>query len=211
MRRHVRADVLALYREGAVSVRRAAGIESHLSGCALCTDIARDLDAVSDMLTVAPLPPMPDVLVVRIQAAIASESALRAATNPGYSTRSLASDATAVSGADPSVTGGGVAGAAGGVGAGGAGDGGSAEEGTAGREYIPGRPDLPERAGRGARRFRMPRLSSPLLLRTLAATGAVVIVAGGGFLLASGQTASETSAGSGTSGAGGGTPQAICE
>jgi hypothetical protein len=43
----------------------------------------------------------------------------------------------------------------------------------------------------------MPRLSSPLLLRALAATGAVVIVAGAGFLLANGQTASETSAGSG--------------
>ena len=43
----------------------------------------------------------------------------------------------------------------------------------------------------------MPSLSSPLLLRTLAATGAVVVVAGAGFLLTNGQTTSSGSSGSG--------------
>jgi hypothetical protein len=65
---------------------------------------------------------------------------------------------------------------------------------------VPGRPDLPERSRQGRRRLRMPDLSSPLLLRTLAATGAVAIIAGGGYLLASGQ-AGTSSATNGASGA----------
>lgn len=65
--------------------------------------------------------------------------------------------------------------------------------GETGPARIPGRPDLPERSGRRAGRLRMPNPSSPLLLRGLAAAGAVVIVAGAGYLLASGQTASTSS------------------
>ncbi len=51
---------------------------------------------------------------------------------------------------------------------------------------IPGRPDLPSRRnGRHlrVRRLRLPDWSSPLLLRALAATGALVLVVGGGILL----------------------------
>lgn len=64
---------------------------------------------------------------------------------------------------------------------------------------VPGRPDLPERSGR-RRRLRLPDLSSPLVLRGLAATGAVVIIAGAGFLLAGGQSGSggQTSGGAGS-------------
>ena len=193
MRRHVSAEALALYREGAVSARRAAGIASHLSACATCSRIVGDLANVSALLTATPLPPMPDVLVVRIEAAIASESALRAAGSP------VQAQHTRVARADAGVPGWAAAGAAGtsGAGASGAGASGAREDSGPGREHIPGRPDLPERAGRSARRFRMPRLSSPVLLRALAAAGAVVVVAGGGFLLASGQTASESSGSSG--------------
>ena len=82
MRRHVSTEALALYREGAVSARRAAGIASHLSSCSRCGGVIADLANVSALLTAAPLPPMPDALVVRIQSAIASESVLRATTNP---------------------------------------------------------------------------------------------------------------------------------
>lgn len=53
---------------------------------------------------------------------------------------------------------------------------------------VPGRPDIPARSARRRRRLRMPDLSSPLVLRALAATGAVVIIAGAGFLLARGQS-----------------------
>jgi hypothetical protein len=55
---------------------------------------------------------------------------------------------------------------------------------------IPGRPDLPERAGR--RRARRPRArvwSSPLALRSLAAAGVLVLLVGGGILLANGRGA----------------------
>lgn len=203
MRRHVSAEALALYREGAVSARRAAGIASHLSGCATCSRIIGDLANVSALLTATPLPPMPDVLVVRIEAAIASESALRAADSPVQApyTRVAGADAAvpgwAAAGADAAVPGWAAAGAAGSGGAGGVGTGGARENSGPGREHIPGRPDLPERASRGAWRFRMPRMSSPVLLRALAAAGAVVIVAGGGFLLAKGQTAPEVSGASG--------------
>ena len=43
---------------------------------------------------------------------------------------------------------------------------------------VPGRPDLPERSRSRPRWLRMPSLSSPLLLRGLAATAAVVVIAG---------------------------------
>jgi hypothetical protein len=49
---------------------------------------------------------------------------------------------------------------------------------------IPGRPDLPERSRRPRRRWRMPDMSSRLLLRGLAASAAVVLIVGGGLLLA---------------------------
>ena len=153
MRRHVSAEVLALYRESAVSARKAAGIASHLSGCSQCEGIVGDLANVSVLLTATSVPPMPDVLAVRIETAIVRESALRAAAIPGQASSTA-------------------------------------------KELIPGRPDLPERAGRGARRFRMPSWSSPMLLRSLAATGAVAVIAGAGFLLANGQTTPENSAGS---------------
>ena len=171
MRRHVSAEVLALYREGEVSARKTAGIAAHLSSCSRCAGIVGDLADVSALLTAAPAPPMPDVLAVRIETAIARESALRASSSPGQATSARASGAVAA----------------------------GAQGGGAGPEHIPGRPDLPERAGRGARRWKMPSWSSPMVLRSLAAVGAVAIIAGAGFLLANGQTASENSASSGSS------------
>jgi len=86
VRRHVSAEVLALYREGAVSARKAAGIASHLSGCSQCESVVGDLANVSVLLTATSVPPMPDVLAVRIETAIARESALRASASPGQVT-----------------------------------------------------------------------------------------------------------------------------
>jgi len=60
---------------------------------------------------------------------------------------------------------------------------------------VPGRPDLPERAASQRRRPRFPDWSSPLLLRGLAATGALVLVVGGGFLLANSGGGARPSAG----------------
>jgi len=49
---------------------------------------------------------------------------------------------------------------------------------------VPGRPDLPDRAGHQARRPSARVWSSPLLLRGLAAAGVLVLLVGGGILLA---------------------------
>ena len=151
MSRHVRAETLARRREGKLSARKEASIDAHLSGCARCAGTSADLAAVSNLLARTQLPPMPDSLAERVQMAIASESAERAARVPAPATGKQAAGPVDVA-ADV------AAGAAG-----------------AGRR-------------RAARRLRRPRLSSPLVLRGLAGTAAVVAVAGVGFLLASGHT-----------------------
>jgi hypothetical protein len=161
--RHYSAETLALYREDAVSSRKAARIRSHLAGCSTCSAVIADLVSVSLIVHSVQAPPMPDRLAERIQMALAGESAARLGS--------------------PAMTGA-PAGAA-----------------PARPVQVPGRPDLPERSRQGRRRLRMPDLSSPLLLRTLAATGAVAIIAGGGYLLASGQAGSSSSAANGPSGA----------
>jgi hypothetical protein len=180
--RHVSAEALALRREGAVSARKAGRIAAHLSTCAQCTEIDTELAAVPAMLAATSLPPMPEALSQRVQMAIAGEAQARvmASAAPG----------TAPSGAD--VRGAGLAGS---------GAGSSAGTDADEPAQIPGRPDLPERRRGGSGRFRTPGWSSPLLLRGLAAAGAVVIIAGAGLLLAHGQNSPESS-GSGSGGAG---------
>jgi hypothetical protein len=157
MRRHIGTEVLASYREGDVSRRRAASIRAHLAGCARCSGVNSDLAAVSSVLAGVQLPPMPEHLAMRIQGALAAESVQRAAGSPGLA----------------AVT----------PGSGAAGDHGTVT--------VPGRPDLPERS-RGPRRLRRPDLASPLLLRTLAAAGALVILAGGGYLASESNSAAPT-------------------
>src|ERR1022692_1983807 len=83
MTRHVDTDVLASYREGDVSRRRAAWIRAHLAGCARCSGVNSDLAAVSSVLAGVQMPPMPEHLAMRIQGALATESAQRAAGSPG--------------------------------------------------------------------------------------------------------------------------------
>jgi hypothetical protein len=127
---------------------------------------------------------MPDIVAQRLEMAIASESADRAARIERSGAAAPASGTVDVSDCPAP------------------GDGDPA--------HIPGRPDLPERAGRAPRRFRMPGMSSPLVLRGLAATAAVIIVAGGGFLLARGQAGQSESStsGAGTRNAGPANPSA---
>jgi hypothetical protein len=69
------------------------------------------------------------------------------------------------------------------------------------RPAVPGRPDLPVRGKRQHRpRQRASWLGSPLALRSLAAAGAVVIVAGGGYLLAANFNPSGPASTAGSSG-----------
>jgi len=178
----VRAEILAKRQIGALSARKAARIEAHMSKCAVCVEIEADLMAVSSLLAATQLPPMPEALVQRIDIVIASESEARAVTFAASASAQAASSADLADAADS--------------------DAGASQPDHDGTVLIPGRPDLPERAKRASpsRRFRLPSLSSPLVLRGLAATAAVVVVAGAAFLLANGQTHLERS----TSSKGGG-------
>jgi hypothetical protein len=188
--RHVSAEVLALHREGAVNPRKAGRITAHLRVCEICAGVDADLGVITSLLTSTQLPPMPQVYVERIQLAIVNEAALRTATSTAAAIAPGIADAV---GTDASgvVAGGrgedGVPGAGAGAGGGagqGIGDGGDESA------HIPGRPELPGRRRSRSRRLRMPNWSSPLLLRGLAAAGAVVIIAGAGALFIRGHTSS---------------------
>jgi hypothetical protein len=80
MTRHIRADKLAGYRAGDLGTRESARVRAHLDGCARCTAAADDLAAVSTFLASVPAPPMPDDITARIEAALATEAASRAAS-----------------------------------------------------------------------------------------------------------------------------------
>src|SRR5579859_3884875 len=140
-----------------------------MSGCARCAITKADLAAVSAVLSRTHLPPMPEALAQRVQMAIASESAARSAA---AGSAAQATTRTERAGAAQAITDTEKAGAAGagatGAGAGRAGDA-TAPDDADDAVFIPGRPDLPDRSkhARAPRRFRLPSLSSPLVLRGL--------------------------------------------
>src|SRR5215469_2331493 len=138
--------------------------------CARCARTDSDLAAVSSLLAAVELPGMPSSFIQRVQIAIADESTARAALSADTGTGTLAAEGP--DGAADSSPG----------------DRGAPEAGD-GAALIPGRPDLPTRSRRlrRSRRFRLPSLTSPLVLRGLAGAAAVIVVAGAGFLLANGQ------------------------
>lgn len=163
MRRHLSAETLALHREGAVSATEAEYITAHLATCPRCSAIDAQLAGLPTQLGATPATPMPEVVLVRIQMAIAGESVARNATSLAAGPR-----ATDVSHPDSAPR--------------------SAGKSAPGR--VPGRPDLPTRRRRYIPRVRMPSWSSPLVLRGLAAAGAVVVIVGGGMMLANSRSAS---------------------
>jgi hypothetical protein len=179
VRRHLSAESLALHREGAVSAAEADYITAHLAACPRCSAIDAQLADLPTLLGAIPTTPMPEVVVARIQMAIASESTARSATNRAAGPRTTdASDRdSAPRSADKSAPAG-----------------------------VPGRPDLPLRRRRYLPRVRMPDWSSPLVLRGLAAAGAVVVIVGAGMVLANSHSASTSSASG--SGAAQGSPRA---
>ena len=196
MSRHVSLEILALYREGAVTAAKAARIDAHLAGCARCSGIDSALASLPGVLAATEPPPMPEAFAVRIQMAITRESAVRAGKGHAWAAPASADSARASSSAGPVGTGTGgadssAAGHGAGLGAAGAADV-KAETGSA---HVPGQPDLPQRRRSRSRRFRRPDWSSPLLLRGLAAAAAVVVIAGAGILLANARTASQNSGG----------------
>jgi hypothetical protein len=77
--RHIDAETLARYGEGDLSSRQAELVRSHLASCSRCAAVLQDLASVPALLASTGVPPMPDHLTDRIQAALAAESAARSA------------------------------------------------------------------------------------------------------------------------------------
>jgi hypothetical protein len=153
---HFSAEQLASYRAGAVSVARAARISGHLSSCPRCAQVDYDLSGVSQLLASVPVPAMPDHLTERLRSRLVAEVARR-----GVGATSIQVSGAGRMSSDGRVTAGGRA-----------------------PVRTPGRPELPGRARRRAWRWRMPDLSSPLLVRGLAAVVLLVLLVGGGLLFA---------------------------
>jgi hypothetical protein len=166
---HINADELASYRAGATSASRASKIATHLAGCVRCAGVDASLANVSALLAGVPALPMPDNLSGRVVAALATESAQRA-------TAMTAAAAAGTAPAAPTAL-----------------ADGSASSRTAGATGADA-PRAADASPPGYRRWRlrMPDWSSPLVLRSLAATGVLVLLAGGGFLLASAHHGSGT-------------------
>jgi hypothetical protein len=82
MTRHVSAEKLARSRDGELSRAAARRVATHLAGCARCRADADALAGLPALLAATRPPPMPDHLAARIETALATESAHRAAGTP---------------------------------------------------------------------------------------------------------------------------------
>jgi hypothetical protein len=74
---HPDTDVLADFRAGLVTGRRAAMITAHLADCARCAALADELAGVSALLSAVPAPAMPDRVAQRLDTVLAAEVAHR--------------------------------------------------------------------------------------------------------------------------------------
>jgi hypothetical protein len=182
MRPHVGAKTLARYRQGDLTDRRSARIGAHLAGCARCRARSEDLAGVTTLLASVKPPPIPQHLTARIQAALATEAAMRAA-RPGETARPEPARPGEKPAAVPAPAGTGP------------GRTGPAGTGPAANGHHP-----PRETPRPGRRPRLPRLGSPVALRALAAAAAVVLLAGGVYELTQ-HGASSTSSSAGSSAA----------
>lgn len=178
MTRHIGARTLARFHHADLSPRRSSRIRAHLAGCERCHALDEDLAGVTTMLAEAQPPPIPEHLTVRIQTALATEAARRAALTTGAPAASAEATKTGRAWAEPT--------------------------GSAGPEVPeapPGRRTRQHgRPGRARRRPRLPGFSSPIALRTMAAAAAAVVLAGGGYEVAQhvGGSPSPSRAASGT-------------
>ena len=74
---HPDSEVLAEYREGLISGRRAARITAHLAACDHCAVHSDQLAEISVRLASAPVPAMPEGVARRLDTALAAEAAQR--------------------------------------------------------------------------------------------------------------------------------------
>ncbi len=82
MSRHASAEDLASLDLGALKPRKAAKVQAHVSVCAQCTQLSREVSAVPTTLASVSYPAMPEHLSMRMDSVLAAESAQRVATAP---------------------------------------------------------------------------------------------------------------------------------
>ena len=154
MTRHAGAEKLARYHQHDLSPRQDARLRAHLAGCTRCRARSDELAGVTTLLAGVQPPPMPEHLTARIHGALAAEAARRVTL---------------------------TAGSASGIGTGAAQTAGPGTSGAPqnGRPQD-GRPPRHEKPEPG-RRLRLPGLSSPVALRSMAAVAAAVVIAGGAY------------------------------
>lgn len=71
---HFDYDVLADLAEGLLEEQTATSVRAHLEECAECRDRSADLASVSRILAAAPMPPLPESLAARLDAAVLAEA-----------------------------------------------------------------------------------------------------------------------------------------
>jgi hypothetical protein len=71
---HLEYETLADLAEGLLDDALAASAAEHLADCGLCRERSAELTEVSRLLAESPVPPMPEALAARIDAAVAAES-----------------------------------------------------------------------------------------------------------------------------------------
>lgn len=72
--RHFDYDVLADLAEGLLDEQTTTSVRAHLEECAECSDRSADLVSVSHILAAAPLPPLPESLAARLDAALLAQA-----------------------------------------------------------------------------------------------------------------------------------------
>jgi len=89
MTRHISAENLARFRDGDLRPAAARRVAAHLEGCARCQEASAALAEVPALLAATEMPPIPAHLAARIETALATESAHRAAGSPSMRAGSL--------------------------------------------------------------------------------------------------------------------------
>lgn len=74
---HPDSDVLAEFHAGLITGRRGARISAHLAACERCATVCDELAGISALLAGVPVPAMPDAVVRRLEAVLATEAAQR--------------------------------------------------------------------------------------------------------------------------------------
>jgi hypothetical protein len=168
MSRHVSAEQLARFRDGDLGRVATRRVSAHLAACAACQADAEALAGLPALLAATQVPPIPEHLAARIETALATEAAHRAAISPALdaarldSTASPAQPPPAAQPAQPAR---------------------SARPAAAGHRRAPGRSSLPRWVVANEQGQRYARRSGPA--RRILAAAAVVAVLGGGYALVS--------------------------